>query len=354
LELAMRVVIVGATGNAGTSLIDLLRKEPGVNSLVGVARRLPSTELDKVHWQRADIATDELDPVFEGADRIVHLAWAIQPSRNLEETERINVEGSRRVFDAAARAGIDKIVYASSVGAYSSSDKDHRRDESWPTGGIRSSFYSRQKAAVEDILDDFERRHPQIAVVRIRPALMFKRQAASEIRRLFFGPFVPSWFFNRHLLPLIPFHPDLTTQVVHSGDVAEAYRLSVMGDARGPFNLATEPLVTSELLADALGARVVKVHPGILGKLADLTWKLRMQPTPSGWVEMGTNAPLMDSSRATRELGWKPKHDARATLLELIDGLRSKASINTPPMAKGTGGFLRNREIRKGVGGSNP
>jgi nucleoside-diphosphate-sugar epimerase len=335
-------------------LIDLLRKEPGVDSLVGVARRLPSTELDKVQWQRADIATDELDPLFEGADRIVHLAWAIQPSRNLDETERINVEGSRRVFDAAARAGINKIVYASSVGAYSSSDKDHRRDESWPTGGIPSSFYSRQKAAVEDILDDFEQLHPQIAVVRIRPALMFKREAASEIRRLFFGPFVPSWVFNRHLLPLIPFHPDLTTQVVHSEDVAEAYRLGVMGDARGAFNLATEPLVTSELLADTLGARVVKVHPGILRKLADLTWKLRMQPTPSGWVEMGTNAPLMDASHATRELGWEPKHDARDTLLELIDGLRRKTGINTPPMAKGTGGFLRNREIRKGVGGSNP
>ncbi len=350
----MRVVVVGATGNAGTSLIDLLRKEPDVESIVGVARRLPSTELDKVQWRRADIATDKLESVFAGADRIVHLAWAIQPSRNLDETDRINVEGSRRVFDAAAHAGIGKIIYASSVGAYSASGKDHRRDESWPTGGIPSSFYSRQKAAVEDILDDFEKRHPQIGVVRIRPALMFKREAASEIRRLFFGPFVPSWLFNRNLLPLIPFHPDLTTQVVHSADVAEAYRLCVMGEARGAFNLATEPLVTSELLADALRVRVLKVHPGILRKLADLTWKLRMQPTPSGWVEMGTNAPLMNSSRARKELRWEPTHDARDTLLELVDGLRERIGINTPPMAKETGGFLRNREIRKGVGGSNP
>jgi UDP-glucose 4-epimerase len=350
----MRVVIVGATGNAGTSLIDLLRKEPDVESVVGVARRLPSTEPDKVQWQRADIATDELEPVFEGADRIVHLAWAIQPSRDLDETERINVEGSRRVFDAAARAGISKIIYASSVGAYSPSDKYPRRDESWPAGGIPSSFYSRQKAAVEDILDDFEQRHPEIAVARMRPALMFKREAASEIRRLFFGPFAPSWLFNRNLLPLIPFHPDLTTQVVHSGDVAEAYRLCAMGEARGAFNLATEPLVTREFLADALGVRVLKIHPGILRKLADWTWKLRMQPTPSGWVEMGTHAPLMDSSRARRELGWEPKHDARNTLLELVDGLRKKTGINTPPMAKETGGLLRNREIRKGVGGSNP
>ena len=63
---------------------------------------------------------------------------------------------------------------------------------------------------------------------------------------------------------------------------------------------------------------------------------------------------IVKSSRATRELGWEPKHDARDTVLELVDGLRRKAGVNTPPMAKGTGGFLRNREIRKGVGGSNP
>jgi UDP-glucose 4-epimerase len=335
----MRVVVVGATGNVGTSLINLLRSDPDVESIVGVARRLPSAELAKVQWRRADIAEDDLEPVFAGADSVVHLAWAIQPSRNLDEVERINVEGSRRVFDAASRAGIRRIVYASSVGAYSPSDKRERRDESWPTGGIPTSFYSRHKAAVEGILDEFEQRHPEIAVVRIRPALMFKRDAASEIRRLFFGPFVPSWLFNRNLLPLIPFHPELTTQVVHSGDVAEAYRLGLLGETRGAFNLATEPLVTAELIEKTFDARVLKIDPGVLRGLANVTWKLRLQPTPYGWVEMGTNAPLMDASRARKELGWKPRHDARATLLELTDGLRKKAAINTPPLEKKAGGF---------------
>jgi nucleoside-diphosphate-sugar epimerase len=350
----MRVVVVGATGNAGTSLIDLLRRDPDVESIVGVARRLPSVELDKVKWTRANIAEDDLEPLFAGADGVVHLAWAIQPSRDLHEIERINVEGSRRVFDAASRAGVSKIVYASSVGAYSPSDKRTRRDESWPTEGIPTSFYSRHKAAVEAILDEFEHRNPEIAVVRIRPALMFKRDAASEIRRLFFGPFVPSWLFNRNLLPLIPFHPELTTQVVHSRDVAEAYRLSLLGDVRGAFNLATEPLVTAELIEKTFDARVLRINPGILRGLADATWKLRFQPTPAGWVEMGTNAPLMDASRARRELGWEPQCDARATLLELTEGLREKAGIDTPPMERKAGGILRNREIRKGVGGANP
>lgn len=200
----MRVAVVGATGNAGTSLVELLSEDPSVDSIVGVARRVPSADLGKVQWRRTDIAVDDLQPLFAGADAVVHLAWAIQPSRNLAETEHINVGGSRRVFEAAARVGVSKVVYASSVGAYSSSDKTVRRDESWPTGGIPTSFYSRQTAAVEDILDHSQEEHPEVAVVRIRPALMFKREAASEIRRRFFGPFVPSWLFNRKWLPFDP------------------------------------------------------------------------------------------------------------------------------------------------------
>ena len=77
------------------------------------------------------------------------------------------------------------LVYASSVGAYSPGPKDRRVDESWPTAGIESSFYSRHKAEVERLLDRFERETPSVRVVRLRPALIFKREAASGIRRLF-------------------------------------------------------------------------------------------------------------------------------------------------------------------------
>jgi UDP-glucose 4-epimerase len=349
----MRVVVIGATGNAGTSLVNLLSGDERVDSIVGVARRTPSADPGDVKWHRADISVDDLRPVLEKADTVVHLAWAIQPSRDVAQTDRINVEGSRRVFEAAAHAGVKRVVYASSVGAYSPSDKNVLRDETWPTGGIKSSFYSRQKAEVEGFLDQFEKQHSEVAVVRLRPALMFKREAASEIRRLFFGPLIPSLLFNRKLLPLIPFHSDLMTQVVHSADVAEAFRLCVFADARGAYNLATEPIVTAELVEKTLGARSVKVNPALLRRLADATWKLRMQPTPPGWVDMGTGAPLMDTGRATSELGWTPRHDAQATLLELLEGLRTKRGTSTPPLASRAGGFLRRREFRSGVGRSN-
>src|SRR3954471_4710802 len=145
----MRVVVVGATGNVGTSLLAALAGDDQVDSVVGVARRRPELRVDKVEWAEADVASSDLVPLFRGADAVVHLAWLIQPSRDLQLLRRVNVGGSERAFGAVAEAGVRAVVDASSVGAYSAGPKERRIDESWPTAGLPSSFYSRHKAAVE-------------------------------------------------------------------------------------------------------------------------------------------------------------------------------------------------------------
>ena len=120
----MRIVVTGATGNVGTSVLRALAADSRVDSIVGIARRLPEWQLDKVEWADKDIVYDRLEPTFEGADAVIHLAWAIQPSRDEVTTFSVNVSGSRRVFDAAAAAGVGAVVYASSVGAYGPADRD--------------------------------------------------------------------------------------------------------------------------------------------------------------------------------------------------------------------------------------
>src|SRR4051812_35207449 len=101
----MRVVIVGASGNVGTALSRRLAREPGIE-LVGVARRVPRADaLPITEWRARDIGHEELTEVFAGADAVVHLAWEIQPSHDLAQLTRTNVGGSKRVFEAAVRAG---------------------------------------------------------------------------------------------------------------------------------------------------------------------------------------------------------------------------------------------------------
>jgi nucleoside-diphosphate-sugar epimerase len=349
----MRVVVTGATGNVGTSLLRALVHEPRVESIVGLARRRPEMVWPKTSWVQADVSRDDLRPHFEGADAIVHLAWLIQPSRDMATLRATNVEGSRRVFYAAGSAGVGALVYASSVGAYSAGPKDRRVDESWPTGGIPSSFYSRHKAEVEGQLDRFEREFPDVRTVRLRPGLIFKREAAAEIRRYFAGPFLPNALVRRALIPVVPDVDGLRFQAVHSHDVGQAYRLAIVGDASGAFNVAAEPVLDPAELADLLGARRVPVPQGALRAAAGLTWRLRLQPTPPGWVDMALGAPLMDVSRAREELGWEPRHSSRQALMDLLHGMRDGSGVETPPLAPNAGGPLRAREVVSGVGGTS-
>ena len=328
----------------------MLGEEAAVESVLGVARRAPTSKLPKTAWAEADVARDDLVPLFRGVDAVVHLAWAIQPSHDLNLLWRINVHGSRRVFRAVAEAGVGTLVYASSVGAYSPGPKDTFVEESWPTNGIETSFYSRHKAEVERELDRFEREMPGVRVVRMRPGLIFKREAASEIRRLFAGPLFPSPLAKRGRVPFIPNVPGLRFQAVHSLDAAEAYRLALLGDARGPFNLAADPVLDPPKLGELLDARLVPMSSGTLRTLAAASWRLHLQPSPPGWVDLGLKVPLLDTSRARDELGWAPSRTAEEALCELVDGLRHGDGIETPPLSPRSGGPLRIRELLSGVG----
>ena len=346
----MRIVVVGASGNAGTSVLRALSRDPAVDSILGIARRLPELYEPKTEWAQADVSRDELTPLFRGADAVIDLAWLIQPGRDLATLRATNVEGNARVFQAVAAAGVPALVYASSVGAYSPGPKDRRVDESWPTGGIESSFYARHKAEVERILDRYERDHPSVRVVRLRPSLIFKREAASGIRRLFAGPFLPSPLVRRGLIPIVPRTPRLCFQAVHSYDVGDAYRLAALSDARGAFNITAEPVIDSAVLAELLGARAVPIPAGALRAGAGVSYKLRLQPTEPGWVDMALAVPLMDATRARTELGWEPLRDSKESFMELLDGIRERAGVETPPLAPDSGGPLRVRELLTGVG----
>ncbi len=348
----MKVVVTGATGNVGTSVLAALGQDPTVREIVGLARRPSAAPMEKTTWVAADVVDADLAALFAGADAVVHLAWLIQPARDQATVSRTNVEGSARVFHAVAAAGVPVLAYASSVGAYSPGPKDRRVDEAWPTGGIDSSYYSRQKAEVERLLDRFEKASPDCRVIRMRPGLIFKRDAATEIRRYFAGPFMPNALLRHGLLPAVPGTDDLVFQAVHSHDVAEAFRLALAEDsARGAYNLAAEPVLDSARLASVIGARSVRVPAGLLRGAAKATWRARLQPTSPGWVDMALQVPLMETARAERELGWTPRRSSEQALGELLEGIARGAGFDTPPLSRESSGPLRVRELMSGVGG---
>jgi UDP-glucose 4-epimerase len=328
----MRVVVTGASGNVGTSLLRALAADDDVEEIVGLARRLPAEDFPKTEWLAANVEHDDLAPIFSGADCVVHLAWLIQPSHDLAALRRTNVDGSANVFSAVAAAGVPSLVYASSVGGYSPGPKNRRVDESWPTEGTPTSFYARHKAEVERLLDRLQLERAETRIVRLRPGLIFKRSSAEEQRRYFLGPLFPRMLTRRGALVAIPGIDGLRFQAVHTQDVAEAYRLAVVGDARGAFNVAAEPVLDAPTLAQALGARVVPLPRALARSALAASWRLRLQPTPPGWLDMGLSVPLMDTTRAREELGWEPRHSSVDAIRDVLSGIAESEGEPTPPL----------------------
>ncbi|OLF09983.1 NAD-dependent epimerase/dehydratase family protein [Actinophytocola xanthii] len=344
-----RIVVTGASGNVGTSVVRTLSADPEVESIVGLARRRPEWGVDKLEWVEADVVSDDLVPLLAGADAVIHLAWLLQPARSPWVTWNANVIGSIRVFDAVAAAGVPALVYASSVGAYSPGPKDRMVDESWPTHGWPAASYTREKAYLERALDGFESAHREVRVVRMRPGFLFQHASASQQRRLFAGPLVPQRLVRPSLIPVVPDLPGLRAQVLHTADAAEAYRLAALGDARGAFNLAADPVVDAHVLAELLGARVVKLPVWALRGPLVAAWRLHLTPADPDLFDAALRLPLMDSTRAREELGWTPRYDATEALRELLAGMREGGGLPTPPLEpKVPGGRLH--ELSTGSG----
>jgi nucleoside-diphosphate-sugar epimerase len=114
--------------------------------------------------------------------------------------------------------------------------------------------------------------------------------------------------------------------------VADAIARILEARAPGAFNLAADPPVTAQHVADALGARLVHVPSAVVRAAVSASWHARVQPLDPGWIDMGYAVPLLDTRRARTELGWEPATDARWVLAEVLSGMQETASSGTPAL----------------------
>lgn len=346
----MRIVITGASGNIGTAVLRRLGAEGG-HELVGIARRAPTSPPDGVEaeWVGADLTNDEcvgtLVQAFARADAVVHLAWGFQPSHDLTYLEELGVGGTRRVLSAVTSAGVPHLVHMSSIGAYSPKRDKEPVDETWPTEGVPSSRYSVHKAAAERLLDRHEQADRATVISRMRPGIVGQRSAGSALLRYGLPALVPPAVLDH--IPVLPLDKRLAIPMVHADDVADAIARVLERKVGGAFNLAAEPPITTRLIADTLRARPVHVPSVLIRPLFSAAWHARLQPVDTGWLDMAFALPMLDCSRAFRELDWTPSVDATTVLEEVLDGMRHRESGGTPVLRPRTvAGALRDFLIR--------
>ncbi len=347
----MRIVITGASGNIGSATLRRLGRD-AEHRLVAIARRAPATPVSGVRaeWVSADLTADAcvsiLERAFEGADAVVHLAWGFQPSHDERYLEQLGVGGTRRVLEAVTTTQVPHLVHMSSVGAYSPKRDDTPVDESWPTGGVPTSAYSRHKVAAERLLDAHEQRGGTTLVSRMRPGIVGQRSAGSALLRYGLPALVPAGLLAH--VPVLPLDRGLTVPMVHADDVADAIARELQRRAGGAFNLSADPPITTALMAQALGARPVHVPSGLLRPVMSAAWHARIQPVDPGWLDLGFALPLLATGRARQMLGWSASVDAETVLHDVMAGMRRGDEGGTPVLRPRTVARALSDFVRRG------
>ncbi|MEW5812061.1 MAG: NAD-dependent epimerase/dehydratase family protein [Actinomycetota bacterium] len=335
-----RILVTGASGNVGAGVLRELRRQEPEAQLVGVCRRPPARGqiYEAVDWRPVDLsapdAVSRLTSAMRGVDAVIHLALAVHPVADEDYLHRVNVIGTQAVLRAMTETGVAHLIYASSLGIYAPSESATPVAETYPTTGQSTSVYSRHKVAVERLLDDFERDHPDTVVSRFRPTVVVARHAAYEIRSLYAGSVVPRAAFamlQRRKLPLLPLPRGLALQFVHADDVGDAVVRLLQRRARGSFNVAADVLSPSALAA-LVGARPVRVSPAAMRAAVVVLHRLGVLAVTPGWYDVATRSPLMDTTSAREELGWHPRRSSTEAARELIDGLADGATGTSPAL----------------------
>lgn len=182
------------------------------------------------------------------------------------------------------------------------------------------------------MLDAHERQHPDTLMTRVRPGLIFQRDAGAQLMRYFVGPLVPPAMV-RGRVPVLPWPEGLRLQVVHADDLGNAYLAAVHRRPGGAVNIAAQGVLRAHDVAQVLaGGRWRHVPRRAARAAVTAGWKARAIPVGGGWLDMGTCAPLMATRRAADVLGWVPTVTAADALAELAQGMADGAGTASPPL----------------------
>jgi nucleoside-diphosphate-sugar epimerase len=326
----LTVAVTGPTGTFGFGLMPLLQADDRVARIVGVARR----PLDpaqhgwtKMDYVRADVRDrDALVQAFGGADVVVHLAFMITGRAGRSATRAINIDGTLNAIHAAAAAGAARFVYASSVAAYGfHPDNPIGMREDWPVRPATHLFYGQQKAQTERMLHERSALAPDLGLYVLRPSLVLGPHGTGA-KSLLPRPLDPIARALRPVIGRLPVRPpvivpSLPLQLVHESDVGEALRLCILGAGPpGAYNIAADDILTFAQAARELGFFAVPApHPPVQA-LARLAAGLPFLPPTGEWAEAISHPAIMDTTKARRELGWRPAYSALEALRDALRG----------------------------------
>jgi dihydroflavonol-4-reductase len=312
-----KTLVTGGTGFVGRAV---------VTALLDAGRQVRVLVRDPKHPALAGLDVEpavgdlkdagSLEKAVQGCRRIFHVAadyrlWVPDPA----EMYAVNVEGTRALLAAAAAAGVERVVYTSTVGALGNPGNGTPGNEATPVSIAEMvGHYKRSKFLAEEVALDFARKGVPLVVVNPSTPV-----GPWDSRPTPTGRMVIDYLQGR-----MPAYLETGLNLVHVQDVARGHLLAAeKGRVGEKYILGHENLSLSQIfqiLAEISGipAPTVKLAYGVVLPMAYLAefWarhvshrEPRMTLTA---VRMAKKYMYFDSSKAMQELGYAPTSVRRA------------------------------------------
>jgi len=308
----MKVAITGISSFLASEILPMLDKDNSISEILGldlVERDFKST---KVIFKQRDVRDPQIEKDLIGYDTLLHLAFIVNPRKDKKEIYSINIEGSRNMFICAIKAGVKKIVHASSVAAYGSFPNNPIPiKEALPLRKMKKDFYYHDtKYAVEKIIDELEETHPEIIFTRIRPHIFLGKTIENTFKSFFKGKII------------FGVGADNLWQFVYITDVAKMFYLALINNAPGAYNCGGDNPITMEVLGKKLNKKSKNIPYKLALGLLLFLQKIRILKVDlAGWIRMGKYPIIVDSTKAKKELGWEPEFDTFGAIKKFLEDL---------------------------------
>jgi nucleoside-diphosphate-sugar epimerase len=321
----MKALVTGANGFTGSHLVKALEQQG--NSVVAWVRkssnleRLSDCNVQLVYGDITD--RDALQSAMTGVDTVFHTAAYVELGLvDAIQMERVNVEGTRAVMEAAQSSGVSKVVYCSTIGVLGDT-KGQVVDETFQrTQADFSSAYDRTKYQAQQIVDEFAAQG--LPVVSVLPSGIF---GADDPH---FGPVMQQ--FLKGSLKLWA-GGDRVTGIVHVDDLVAAMILAAQKGKPGEhYIISAGDLTTREmfdLLSQATGIPAPRETPKFIVRLAGnlldpigqlLKWQPPLSRERVHYIY--DRCVRVDATKARQELGWQPR-SVPETLREIVGTMKA-------------------------------
>jgi nucleoside-diphosphate-sugar epimerase len=303
------IAITGVGGLLGRALVTELSRRGTVDRIIGldvVDPQLGVSATD-VELRLLDVRDPRMVDALAGVDVLVHLAFQMDPIRDLDEMRSINLDGTRNVLEAARAARVARVVYLSSVVAYGAhADNDVPLTETSPLRGTPGFPYAEHKRDVETWLWPWHAAGEGPALTVLRSAAVLGPGVQNFITRLLELPVLP--VIDGRLPPL---------QFVHLDDVVGAIAHAIERDLDGVFNVAPDGWLEHERIVGLITRGIVEVSASLLERLVDRSLRLGVGELPPAIIELFRHPWVLANDRL-RATGWTPQRTNEEALLEAV------------------------------------